>query len=694
MQGSFIDTNSRADFESMDMIVNSEGFTDLFSDKKEHNLVKRYFGTRMEIFNHMVSQGQNANMDFGSQDIVDTLGKLGQAFYSTLSATGLSRLNQPASQFYSATSGTMPMLNDSRARNHLQLANARFLYAMAGAGNGQKSAKHAKFASDLIDGGQLSNIYSQSRTGLRNALKAEFAIGEKTKLPLDYYVSKFNMDSSTFSDIVKGTQYTVDGFLDLVTKSSEISLELFLANADRAAANSAFESHYLQNRIDQGAIIPKNISAWWKKENENPNTEAIEYADRRIGETMRQTEPTSEAEFYAINASNGTKIAQRTVFPWGKFMLNAKANFANQYARSKDNSLPETQREEARKRMRGVLNEVAVFNGIKLTTGRAAQIGLVATTMLQFGADDDDIDRYGGMTKLIGDALLPIEDRGYEETLSNMPRGQRETLEGFRASFNESASGIDYTLLELYKTSMEYENKFKIAPNYSVLMQMAADMVKTTVPFAAPDPLYDVAFMAMNEVLGEEVVPEYISRDLDKMGAKSDEQVLLLKENLGMYSVAFEQYDKFVTARTLHNEGVFKKGNTGVGKGGIVEYVAADTPAMQEKLDNIIDYLYYARVANMLLPVPKGDMNNLLNRLERQIEQNFTKSSPSITGINNEFFKAYVDYRTKEQKVSIDMNNLGKWWEKEQLDMDRSAKKHAIEVIENIRKNAAQPNRD
>ena len=40
------------------------------------------------------------------------------------------------------------------------------------------------------------------------------------------------------------------------------------------------------------------------------------------------------------------------------------------------------------------------------------------------------------------------------------------------------------------------------------------------------------------------------------------------------------------------------------------------------------------------------------------------------------------------------MNNLGKWWEKEQKDMDRSAKKHAIEVIENIRKNAAQPNRD
>jgi hypothetical protein len=409
---------------------------------------------------------------------------------------------------------------------------------------------------------------------------------------------------------------------------------------------------------------------------------------------MRQTEPTSEAEFYAINASGARKRAQRMVFPWGKFMLNAKANFANQYARSKDKSLPETQREESRKRMRGVLNEVAVFNGIKLTTGRAAQIGLVATTMLQFGADDDDIERYGGMTKLIGDALLPIEDRGYEETLSNMPRGQRETLEGFRASFNESASGIDYTLLELYKTSMEYENKFKIAPNYSVLMQAAVDMMKTATPIPAPDPLMDLGFAVMNQMLGEELVPEYISRDLDKMGSTIDEKILFIKENLGMYSVGFEQYDHFMKAYTLYNEGVFKKPAAGVSSTGVIEYLAADTPAMQKKLDNIVEYLLYARTSNLLLPIPKGDMNKLLNKLERQIEENFTKSSPSIKGINNAFFKAYLDYRTKEQKASIDMNNIGEWWEKEQKNMDRSAKKHAIEVIENIRKNAAQPNRD
>lgn len=687
MQGSFIDMNSRNDFEQIDMIVNSAEFEGLFKDTKEYEMVRKYFGSRMEVFNFMISQGQNVNADFGSMNnVFSTYKKAGAAFYSTISAIGLARINQPASQFYSATSGTIPMLTDARAKNHLQLANARFLYSMAGVGNGQKTAKYAQWANNLIGGGNLTNIYKQSRTGLRNALKAEFAIGDKTKLPLDYYVSKFNLDSSIFSDEMRGMKYTVDSFLDTVTKSSELSLEFFLANADRAAANSAFESHYLQNRIDQGAVIPKDMGAWWKKENENPNKEAIEYADRRIAETMRQTEPTSEAEFYAVNASDKTKFAQRTIFPWGKFMLNAKANFANQYARSTDNTLPEVQREEARRRMQGIVNEVSVFNGIKLTTNSLTTMGIIGGIVSLLGTDEDDIKRYeGGMTKLISDALS-IEDADYAETLSDMPRAQRETLEGFRSSMNESTSGIDNTLLEIYKTSMEYENKFEISKNYSVLVQTAFDVLQNASPIPAPEPLYDFAYMAMNEIYGDEIIPEYISSDLEKTSMDTDEMALLLKENLGMYGVAMEQFDKLMEARTLYKEGVFKKGSSGVGSGQIIEYIAADTPALQEKLDKTIKFIYHARVMNLMVPGPKGDMNKLLNKLQRQIEQNYTRSSPSIKGINNEFFKAYLDFRVNEQGISVDKLKIGEWWANEQKNMNGAARKHATEKIEEIRK--------
>ena len=690
MQGSFIDMNSRSDFEQIDMIVNSAEFEGLFKDTKEYEMVKKYFGSRMEVFNFMISQGQNVNVDFGSMNKVVLnplkMKKAGAAFYSTISAIGLSRLNQPASQFYSATSGTIPMLTDARARSHMRLANTRFLYSMAAVGNGQKTSKYAQWANNIIGGGHLTNIYKQSRTGLRNALKAEFAIGDKTKLPLDYYVSKFNMDSSVFSDAMRGFKYTADSFLDTITKSSELSLEFFLANADRAAANSAFEAHYLQNRIDQGAVIPKDMGAWWAKENENPNKEAIEYADRRIAETMRQTEPTSEAEFYAVNASDNTKFSQRTVFPWGKFMLNAKANFANQYARSIDKTLPEVQREEARRRMQGVVNEVSVFNGIKLTTNSLTTMGIIGGIVSLLGTDEDDIKRYeGGMTKLISDALS-IEDADFAESLSDMPRAQRETLEGFRSSINESTSSIDNTLLEIYKTSMEYENKFEISKNYSVLVQTAFDVLQNASPIPAPEPLYDFAYMAMNEIYGDEIIPEYISSDLAKTGMDTDEMALLLKENLGMYGVAMEQFDKLMEARTLYKEGVFKKGSSQVGSGQIVEYIAADTPAIQEKLDKTIKYIYYARVMNLMVPGPKGDMNKLLNKLQRQIEQNYTRSSPSIKGINNEFFKAYLDFRVNEQGISVDKLKLGEWWANEQKNMNGAARKHATEKIEEIRK--------
>jgi len=690
MQGSFIDMNSRSDFEQIDMIVKSADFEGLFKNTKEYEMVKKYFGSRMDVFNFMISQGQNVNVDFGSMNKVVLnplkMKKAGAAFYSTLSAIGLARLNQPASQFYSATSGTLPMLTDARAKNHLQLANARFLYSMAGVGNGQKTSKYAQWANNIIGGGHLQNIYKNSRTGLRNALKAEFAIGDKTKLPLDYYVSKFNMDSSVFSDTMRGMKYTVDSFLDTITKSSELSLEFFLANADRAAANSAFEAHYMQSRIDQGAVIPKDVGAWWAKENENPNTEAIEYADRRIAETMRQTEPTSEAEFYDVNASDNTKFAQRTVFPWGKFMLNAKANFANQYARMMDPNLPELQKEEARRRMQGIVNEIAVFNGIKLTTNNITTMGLIGGIVSLFGTDEDDIKRYeGGMTKLISDAI-GIEDPDYAESLSDMPRAQRETLEGFRNSMIESTSGIDNTLLEIYKHSMEYENKYKISENYSVLVQTAVDVLQNASPIPAPEPLYDLAYMAMNEMYGDEIIPEYISADLERMGTDSDEVVLLVKENLGMYGVAFEQFDKWRRARILYNEGVFRKGKSGVGSGEVIEYIAADTPAIQEKIDKTIKFLYHARTMNLLLPGPKGDMNKLLNKLEREIEKNYTRSAPSIKGTNNAFFKAYLDFRVNQQGIEVDKLKLADWWEKEQKNMNGAARKHAIEKIEEIRK--------
>ena len=690
LRGVLIDINARGDFETLNSMVNSQNFRNLFTNEQEYEMVKKYFGSRLDVFNGLITEGQNANVDFG--DLPTTLlssnSKFMQTAYSSVSALGLSRLNQPASQFYSALSGTYPMLTDKRAKNHVNWAGARFMIGLAEAGNGQKvsGGRFKQFFSNLVNGGNLQNIYNQSRTGLRNSLKAEFAIDSKKTLPLSYYISRFNLTEDFGKNTFKpGLKYTLDGFLDTINKSNELSLEFFLASADRAAANASFEAHYLQNRIDQGAIIPKDVDSWWAKENENPNIEAIQYADRRVAETMRQTDPTSEAEFYSKDASSMTKASQRTMFAWGKFQMNAKANAANQIARLADPNLPEVEKEEARRRLRGIMSEVMTFQGIKNASNYAAMTGISAGFFLLLGGDEEDVRRYGGMTQLINDFLLPVESPEYKELLETLPRSEAKTLEQFKLSMQESASGFEADVLELYKYAYEFEQKNTLGTMPNVIIQASSDAMKTLQPFAMGDPLIDIAGVVVNDLFGEEVIPDYISKDLEKAMKDTDGMLLALKENSGMFGIAAESVDKLLIARRLYNNRVFSKGIRQTGSGEIIEYVRADNDVMQQKLDQAIKILYWGRWLNLSTPGPKGDFNKILNKLERTIEEKFTKGTPTVKGINSAFVQFYLE-KLSEKGETVDPHNFNKWWENEKKNMDKEARNYAIDKIEEMKR--------
>lgn len=691
LRGALIDINARADFEALNSMVQSSTFRDIFANEQEYEMVQKYFSGRLNVFNGLVTQGQNVDYDYGNQ--THTLGKAGQAIYTGISALALARLNQPMSQFYSAVSGTAPMLTDAKAKAHLNLAIARFPFYLSELGNGQKvnSGLIQKRLKSLIGGGNLSNLYAQSRTGLRNALKAEFAIDDQKLLPISYYATRFNLDDNVLNQLKSKAKYTIDGFFDAITKSSELSLEFFLANADRAAANASFEAHYMQHRADQGSIIPDSQSArkeWWKKENENPNIEAIQYADKRVAETMRQTDPTSEAEFYGKDASTRTKVSQRALFSWGKFQMNAKANFANQIARVNDPSLPEVERQEAMRRMRGIISEVATFNGIKNVSNYAILSGLGAGYFLLAGGDEDDVRRYGGMTQLITDALLPVESREYQELLKDMPREKAETLEQFKLNMRENASGLDTTLLELYQHAYEFENKITIGEQPNVVAQALIDAFRTAQPspFLSIEPISGITYMVLNDLYGEDIIPEYVSRDVEKATKDADGLLLALKENAGIYSVGIESVDKLIRARRMHNEGVISKGVRATGQGEIVEYIAAPNEIMQKKLDAALDALLWGRLVNAITPGPKGDITKILNKLERQIEENFVVASPQIKGSDSLFVKFYIEHLTENRGVQIDPYNFGSWWEEEKKNLDGPARKYATEKLEEIRK--------
>jgi hypothetical protein len=199
------------------------------------------------------------------------------------------------------------------------------------------------------------------------------------------------------------------------------------------------------------------------------------------------------------------------------------------------------------------------------------------------------------------------------------------------------------------------------------------------------DIIKDMTGLIMNQIYGDEVVPDYISRDLNAI-KDTDGLILALTENAGMFSVGKEQINKLIKVIRLYNNRTFNKGVRSVGSGEIVEYVTAPNDIMQQKLDSALNTLYWGRALNVLVPGPKGDFNKVLNKLERQIEEKFTTGAPTMKGANSEFIKYYMDYMTKNKGLQLDPYNFESWWNKEKNNMNSDARNFAIDKIEELRR--------
>lgn len=694
LRGARVDIESRGNWVEMVSLVNSGEFKEMFEDEDEYKMVRDYYQGRWKIFTKLVRGGFEGDVSYGAvrKSYGRQLGgKIIQAVYSGLAAYSLVSLSQPMSQYVGALAGTYATINDPAAKAHLQSGLFNFLVFHSEARNGNKSPKYINWYKELLGSNDLSNIYANSRTGLRNAMKAEFAIGDKAKVPLQSYLSYFNVTDEQLSnskflmqELKANTQYSVLEFLDLVQRNSELGLELFLANADKAAANRAFEAHYMQARIDQGARLPKDIKSWWKKENENPNMEAIQYADKRVAETMRQTDPMSEASYYDMDVSAGVKFEQMTLYAYGKFIQNARANFANQYARYIDQSLPESQRQEAQQRMIGLVNEVLTFNGAKNIINSMWTKGAVGGLFALLGGDEDDIKRYGGETKLINDYILALEDPNLEDYLTGLPRSQKETLEAFHLALREDQTGIGSNVIELLYLTKQYENKLSIREGDNPVLKSAIDTAELMVSGAIPSELFDVFYAYANYAMfKDDVIPEYMSSDIANI-TDTDSFLTALKEHAGIVGVGAQALDSFRASQEMYMNGTYTKPGSGVTGKPVTKMLLAETPAQQENLDMALKILANARIANLFNPYLRQSVNKTLNNLERSIEKNYAVSLPSIEGITSEFMSKYIQIRVSQGAV-IDKNNLDAWWRKEQKSMNYQAKRQAEQYVEDLK---------
>lgn len=640
-KGANIDINARGDLNTMMYLLDNPKFKDIFANKNEYEFMANFFRNKQKDFNNIVNQGSETSVDIGSADVKYLFNKALKAAYTGFSATALASSYQRSSQFFSAISGAYPYLKSSASKSHMNRKAALFPVFLSAASNGTapRNFLSKKIQNSILGKGDLSNIYSKSRTGLRNALKAEFVLGDDKKIPTSYFLNYLGIDKPKQDWWIRriGPSASINTILNFAQNSSEKSLELWLARPDRTAANAAFEAHYIDARVKQGENLDDvNMKKWWANENKNPNIDAINEADALVAQTMRQTGSMSEAGIY--NRGAGFDNVLRTLLPFQRFVSNARANFGNQFAILQDPSIPPSQKEQAKAAMQGVMQEVVSFQAVRL--------GLTLTTLKGLSAgisglflEEEDIQRYGGSSQFVGSDILPIEDRPgiinfvkdrekkYQDFMSGTSAKQKKTTEGEFLSVVTADANVEANLEDadyfIQRYALEYENKFKAGKTYGVVAPLIKDAFLTAQPFPLPDPAKDFAISELNNLVGSDVFTEFISGDLENIKTEGGVTNFLIDNFSGMYGIGIKQAGKFRKAFSLFAENKYYVYN---GEYGEREYFisAGQSQSKIDKLSNATSLLLSLRTAASFVPgVPRSDFNKLGNYLQRAIENEF-----------------------------------------------------------------------
>jgi len=631
LRGSNMESKAYKNFETLDQLLNNPTFTNLFEDGTQKELLLNALRKRKGFFERDVRRTNMHVVDVTNPKYKKLWSQFENAAYGAISAVSLTRSTQAMSQFISAVAGTKPLMKNKEAQDYLNRRSVQFFTFTNGFSNGNKAGNQlSEIVSRLVpsaNNGRLANIYSKSRTGLRNSLLSELAIDENQKLPMSYYANAFKLDLDAKS-LADTSRYTFDQAMNLINKSTKMSLDLWLANADRLAAYSAFEAHYLDYKISQGETIPADMNSWWSEQDKNPDLAAIRHADFMIAKVMRQTDATSEADIYQQDQNQAVKLGLRTVYPFHKFILNAKADLSNQVSILLDPNIPEEQKQFARQSINGRMQEILSFNVVK-NLGKVATInGLGA--LLAFSVDEDDIEEHGGLNKLISEDILPLSSSGDSfdpDSMSKEGITNKEDYEKYVNGFKE----FDDISQKIVEFSEKYEKKVEAKKVYSPTEFTIRDLVSTMNPLPIPDLLEEVLIKKTNDMFGVEMT-EFVSSDI-KNSQTTDGFIRSIIDQAGLIGIGKEQVGAFFRAQNISNGKIVK--DTGV-FGPREFYLSAPNRVMREKLKNAADLLFYLRVTSLTFPgAPRAELDGIADALERSIDKHFAKN----TNMDMEYMK-------------------------------------------------------
>lgn len=721
LQGLELDLNARDQYRQISQIMDMPMFQEMFTgnvrtDRGDirtdaiYDRLATAFKMREEILDKDIRSAHFQAIDIGDVSAAKGVwSSTVQAAYGTASAWVLTGVTQNVRQYQSAVSGVMPLLTSKEARSALTASNTKFYVGMGHATSGVEGRTWSVRQLRNLFGSNdyASNIYAKSRTGMRNSLGSELIVDKNRKAPMSYYLRNFGLvdikEGATKEEIEAAEQevfqrfenyglpvftpqemkgfapelYTIKQFMDAVSRSSNATLELMLANGDRAAANATFEALYIDYRIKQGAKFDKGF---WERENANPNIDAINYADQKIDETQKQTTSTSQAGLYSDYSSQAATNLTKFVVPFGSFTFNTRSAIMANMQVLQDPKIDPEQKQQARRFLEGKVREIAYFEGLKTLGIVGLYQGLPGLVQLFGGIDEDDIERYGGLTGIVGDKLIPIEDRSLSEdgdyatgdfvdltTIKNMAPMEASSVEQLNAinyAVNNALQSFDVNATQAATSLMSFENKFKLDPyNYSIGEKVMNDVFNQLLTTPRPDIANDAIIALWNygmSAIGAENLQstEYLTEDLKGIRTK-DGLASFIMNNAGIISILSEGYQDMYRAVDLSQRGMLYKRNTMSAQGVTGVAITNVAPEVRERLDQATQTLLYFRLVGAFAPMaPRADFNRLADKMERQLEEIFDALATDQQTFEPKDVELNIKATEEEKEAAAERNSV------------------------------------
>jgi hypothetical protein len=706
LQGLELEVSARDQYRQISQMMDMPLFQQLFEGNvmndrgdmrtsDEYNRFSNAFKMRENIFEKDIKSAHLNTTDIGDIDpMAGVWSSVVQAAYSSASALVLTGVTQNIRQYQSAVSGVRPLLTSKEAKSHLSRSNIAFYTGTGHATSGVegKTWTVQQLRKLMGSNAYASNIYAKSRTGMRNSLGSELITNQNRKMPMSYYLRNFGL-----VDIVEGDTeaeieakeketyqrfynrglitnskipelYTIKQALDLLSSSNEATLELMLANGDRAAANATFEALYIDYRIKQGA---KYDESFWENENKNPNIEAINFADQKIDETQKQTTSTSQAGLYGDYSTQFSNNITKFVVPFGSFTFNTRSAILANLQKLKDPMLDPEQKQQSRRFLEGKVREIAYFEGLKAVGVVGLYQGVAGLARLFGVIDEDDIERYGGATALIGNNLLPIENRELAdlsiEAIRELDPDKSKSTEEYKTTLTivqNNLQQIESNSKDIGELLMTFENKLNINPyNLNVLEKGVLDLSKMMNPLPRPDLADDMVKAmwnyGMTSLEMEDLkVTEFLTQDTKSLMTK-DGLFSFIGNNAGILSILGQEYENLNRAISLSNEGMISKRNTMSAQGVTGVAVTSASEPIRERLDDATNMLLYLRLVAAMAPgVPKQDINKVADKMERQLEEIYDAIGTDKMSFDPKDPNMKIKATEEEKEQGVERRNL------------------------------------